>query len=119
MTITHDEALAAYTDEGLHATITNPHSGRGYQNAAEYLLLLPNDPQLRYDIVGEAHIAQNVSGGIYSGVVYTQVRRWLNGGRGFPYREANRAMLAREEAARDPRTGPVLEPIEVAFAHLI
>jgi len=124
--------LDGYSTAALQAKVdawdrTQPD---GFARAAEALLTVTEVPegadlrQVRADIDDEAHIQSNVAGGVYSRNVESQVhwaQRTLASGHlpTFPYAEANRAMLLREKAARDARTGVrTIEPMSVTFAGL-
>jgi len=124
--------LDRYSDAALQAKVdawdrTRPD---GYARAAEALLTVTKAPegvdlrQFRADIDSEAEIVCNVAGGVYSYRVESEVRganHDVAAGHAhtFPYTEANRAMLLRERASRDARTGVrTIEPMSVTFAGL-
>jgi hypothetical protein len=89
-----------YTDAALTESAAQTIGGSfgnkptGYARAAGYLLTVPEE--VRSQVASEARIRSNVIGGRYADQVHTVVTNWLAGRQGFPYLEANRAMLARE-----------------------
>jgi hypothetical protein len=87
-----------YTDAKLAEEVA---FGGGYGRAASYLLTV--DEGIRSAIVTEAHIRSNVIGERYADAVWSVVDGVKRSGTAYPfsYTETNRAMLARERAARE------------------
>lgn len=111
--------MSEYGTDRLNTILAEGASkhGLGYFNMAKALIQVPEEA--RDDIVSEATIRNNVSGGgTWSGAIAQCVRQYLAGTLNYDHTKANYEMLARERAARD-RTGIfVPETTRRAFGHL-